>query len=784
METILLQLFNLLVEPPGNLIYHLVLVFATLAALQAVSLLDQPENHQPAVRMRVGLLIILAAQVLLFGISVFGWQNLIDTRTVLPPLDRAVVAVTLLWLGWMILFPQKNKIADWTIAIFTLALAGFFAYSLINWSLIVGQGHFNNTSLDFTWATIFLAISVFCGILIVFFRPENWGTGLGMYIIIFLGSILHLSLPAENSDYPGALRLALICVFPLLPGLVQSLKKFHIPAPGIDKKRTRYRAADFRTAQAWSKLAGVTDVQEASMVWLKALGYSVDADVCLLISSLSAEGTVSVIHGWDLAHQQSIALQNFPLESLPSLDTAFRNGKSLTMSGEDSNGIKDYATLTRLFGIEEACEILAAPFSVTEAGWNGIIAMVSSMRKRWSQEDAQALATLAKDSGRYLQKLPKKHMSDRDIENLEKMLEQTKGDVQDLREERRLLLEELDLIRYQQDASTLKINMDSLMEVQREMQETITSLEAENDSLRKILLDNTMPEVSDETLYLEQEVRATLEETAHLQNALAEASITIMNLQQRGHQAGVLSDDSQRALIKTLQNMYGPISSIVADTNLLSNESIEMMDPIQQGFMGRIHQSSEQLKTLMDELVETFGQSASPIELAKQPVLLSSVIDQAVGDISPLLNAKNVNMRITFPEDLPPVYADRDGLQQIVSHLLQNAVAVTPNEGSIELEANADNVLDDSHYLVIKITDEGGGIPPDEIGKVFNKEYRVDHPTISGLSDSGTGLIITRALVEAHNGRIWVESGRAETSTFIVLLPLENLPMNDNQLQQ
>lgn len=780
METILLQLFNLLVEPPGNLIYHLVLVFASLAALQAVSLLDKPENHQSAVRMRVGLLIILAAQVLLFGISALGWQNLIDTRTVLPPLDRAVIAVTLLWLGWMILFPQKNKIADWTNAIITLALAGYFAYSLTNWSLIVGQGHFNNTPLDFTWATIFLAISVFCGILIVFLRPENWGTGLGMYIIIFLGSILHLSLPAENSDYPGALRLALICVFPLLPGLVHSLKKIQTPPPGTDKKRSRYRASDFRTAQAWSQLAGVTDLQEATMVWLRALGYSLDADKCLLISSFRSEGTVSVQHGWDLAHQQLIVIQNFPLDTLPNLDKAFKNGKSLNMSGDNSLDIKDYATLTNLVGVEETYEILAAPFSVSETGWNAIIAMVSSTRKGWSQEDAEGLATLAKESGRYLQKLPKKHISDLDLQNLERILEQSKRDVQDLREERRLLLEELDFIRYQHDASTLKINMDSLMAVQREMQETITSLEAENDSMRKKMLDSTMPEVSNETLYLEQEVRAALEETAHLQNALAEASITIMNLQQRGHQTGVLSDEAQRALIKTIQKMYGPISSIVAYTNLLSNESLEKLDPTQQGFMDRIHHSSEQLKTLMDELVETFGQSSSPIELAKQPLLLNAVIDQAVGDLSPLLNAKNINMRITFPEDLPPVYADRDALQQIVTHLLQNAVTVTPNGGTIELQANADNILDNEHYLVFQVTDEGGGIPSDEIGKVFNKEYRVDHPIISGLSDSGTGLTIARALVEAHHGRIWVESSRAETSTFIVLLPLENLSATGN----
>ena len=104
------------------------------------------------------------------------------------------------------------------------------------------------------------------------------------------------------------------------------------------------------------------------------------------------------------------------------------------------------------------------------------------------------------------------------------------------------------------------------------------------------------------------------------------------------------------------------------------------------------------------------------------------------------------------------VYADRDALQQILTYFLQNAAAITPPTGTITLDARISAGDDDGPYLIVEVTDQGGGIPMDEVGKVFDREYRSEHPSIPGIGDRGVGLAITRTLVEAHQGRIWVES--------------------------
>jgi len=166
------------------------------------------------------------------------------------------------------------------------------------------------------------------------------------------------------------------------------------------------------------------------------------------------------------------------------------------------------------------------------------------------------------------------------------------------------------------------------------------------------------------------------------------------------------------------------------------------------------------------------------VELASRQVAINPVIESAVNVVTPFLTEKGIDLQVTLPEAEAFVYADRDALQQILTYLLQNAAAVTPPSGAITLDAKVTSSPDDGPFLTVQVTDEGGGIPIEEIGKVFDREYRSEHPSIPGIGDRGVGLAITRTLVEAHRGRIWVESKDPGTSTFSVLLPVENLQTN------
>ena len=110
-------------------------------------------------------------------------------------------------------------------------------------------------------------------------------------------------------------------------------------------------------------------------------------------------------------------------------------------------------------------------------------------------------------------------------------------------------------------------------------------------------------------------------------------------------------------------------------------------------------------------------------------------------------------------------------MQQILIHLLQNAGAATPFEGTIRLKVQT-QTEEGKEFILLQVTDTGGGISASDIPRVFTRLYRADNVLIQGVGDTGVGLSITKSLTEAHHGRIWVESEQGVGSVFSVLLPI------------
>jgi len=131
-------------------------------------------------------------------------------------------------------------------------------------------------------------------------------------------------------------------------------------------------------------------------------------------------------------------------------------------------------------------------------------------------------------------------------------------------------------------------------------------------------------------------------------------------------------------------------------------------------------------------------------------------------------------LRVDLPEQLPRLQADRDALGQIFFHLLKNAGDASPIEGEILIRATTYQTDDKQEYVLIQVADQGGGIPVQDLPRVFSRSYRADKPIIEGVGDAGVGLSIAKTLVEAHNGRIWVDTETGKGSTFSVLIPLLN----------
>jgi signal transduction histidine kinase len=120
-----------------------------------------------------------------------------------------------------------------------------------------------------------------------------------------------------------------------------------------------------------------------------------------------------------------------------------------------------------------------------------------------------------------------------------------------------------------------------------------------------------------------------------------------------------------------------------------------------------------------------------------------------------------------FPPDFPSIRGDREKLRQALSNLVDNAIKYSPEGGTILIGGTAE-----PDHVTLYVRDEGIGVPREEHGRVFERFHRVDTRLSRATQGVGLGLYICRVIVEAHGGRIWVESsGPGQGSTFYIRLP-------------
>jgi signal transduction histidine kinase/GAF domain-containing protein len=227
-----------------------------------------------------------------------------------------------------------------------------------------------------------------------------------------------------------------------------------------------------------------------------------------------------------------------------------------------------------------------------------------------------------------------------------------------------------------------------------------------------------------------------------------------------------------------VQELRTPMTSIAGYTDLLLGEKTGILGESQRQFLLRVEANIERMEGLLNDLIKATAVDVGQIELVPEPIDLVEIIHSVLDCLSARFDEKQLNVRSDLAPDLPPVYADHDSLHQVVLNLVSNAALASKPGTEIQLcgrEEQPNEVEELPSYLLVSITDTGGGIAPEDQRHVFQRFYRADNPLIEGLGETGVGLSVAKALVEAHGGRIWVESEMGAGSTFSFILPLSPL---------
>jgi two-component system sensor histidine kinase BaeS len=183
-----------------------------------------------------------------------------------------------------------------------------------------------------------------------------------------------------------------------------------------------------------------------------------------------------------------------------------------------------------------------------------------------------------------------------------------------------------------------------------------------------------------------------------------------------------------------------------------------------------IYREADRLQHLVNDLQELSRVEAGAYVLHRQDTTAKNLVDTALARLNRQFEEKGVAVSTHIPDGLPSVSVDADRMGQVLLNLLGNALQYTPSGGSVDITAALQ-----PGEVHISISDTGIGIPPEHLHHIFTRFYRVDKSRSRSGGGSGIGLTIAKFLVEAHSGRIWVESrGAGKGSTFNFTIPLNS----------
>jgi two-component system phosphate regulon sensor histidine kinase PhoR len=173
--------------------------------------------------------------------------------------------------------------------------------------------------------------------------------------------------------------------------------------------------------------------------------------------------------------------------------------------------------------------------------------------------------------------------------------------------------------------------------------------------------------------------------------------------------------------------------------------------PAAQRFLDHMDSEVDALTQMVEELLELSRIESGRMPLRLVPTSVEEVVLPSVERMRPQAERANLIIDTDLPVDLPPVLAERERVQQVVTNLVHNAVKFTPPGGQIHILAQ---VVGDE--MVIQVRDTGVGIAADDLARIFERFYKADRARSGG--GTGLGLSIAKHIVQAHGGRIWVES--------------------------
>ena len=761
MAPIIERFISLFTVPQANLIYAQALLFCSFAAWLNCIYARGRNASSTSNRMQLGLLFLFIAQLFLFILSWLAWLGIIDTHSFLPPIDRMLAIFSLGLIIWLWAFPESNRIWDALTILVELIILLFGTTGIVLWLREATNIYFNTSDVGAYAYYAGLGL-ILAGIILLFIRRRTyWGYGVLMLVLFLAGYLVQIVVSQPASDYTWFVHLgesAFIFLLVLPKRLVSPQLKADSPRV-VEPSLPAAARLDGKLVQSVADVVTETSPDRYYQELTRLVAHAMDADYCLLMIPPKTGEQLIVPVAFSSAQNQQVEGFTADSHTMPSVLEALKNNSSLCLTGGKDSQV---TPLAEELGAPQTGHLVLVPFQPRGTNTTMGIALLSRpSASPWDEADAVRLedltVTLIANIGR--------------ARVAGKLVEQ--GDLTEKLTHAEALTDQVRL-----EYAQLKAKYDSIADVasasaaqtenEKALQETVTRLESRNKEL-EALLARGRPSM-EEVEQLRLELRSALADLARIPSTLSKSDQKMLETQL----SAVKSLDKMQPteLVTSIaQEFRQPLSSIVGYTDLLLGESVGLLGAVQRRFVERVKASAERLSILLNELVEVMTIDGGKVDKTPVSVELGPVIQEAISNITAQLNEKNITIQPDLPPLLPAIQANKDAVLQILANLLENACLVTPVDGVISLSAGVEQREGEQNYILLSVSDQGGGIDRTDISRVFTRRYKMEHPLIQGVGDTGVGLSIVKSLVELLKGRVWVDSVPGG-STFSVLLPL------------
>jgi signal transduction histidine kinase len=223
-------------------------------------------------------------------------------------------------------------------------------------------------------------------------------------------------------------------------------------------------------------------------------------------------------------------------------------------------------------------------------------------------------------------------------------------------------------------------------------------------------------------------------------------------------------DDLMKMIVHDLKT---PLTSIIATLEMLADGDLGPVGVSQQGALRDTENKAQELLHLIEDLLEVARIEETSIALDLEPLAPATLVTEIMQDWALRLQQERAVTKIEVTADAPTFMADRALLKRVFGNLIQNSLVHSSTAVELRMFARID-----PRGVLFTVADNGPGIPPQYHEVIFHKFESVKTPNVPRVRSSGLGLAFCRLVVEAHGGRIWVQSTEGAGSAFHILLPV------------